>query len=151
MKSIDLKKELLSQCWHFVEKREANIKDTIASNKNSLENETKSSAGDKHETGRAMMQLEMEKAGKQLASVQLMKTTLSKIKVDKKHNNAALGSIIQTSNGNFFLSISLGQIPNYETYFAVSVKSPIGSLLLGKKVNETFQFNNTNYTVLSVN
>jgi len=152
MKSIELKKELLAKCWLFVEKREATIKDTIASNKHSLENETKSSAGDKHETGRAMMQLEMEKAGKQLASVQLMKTTLSKIKIDKVHTNAALGSIVETNNGSFFLSISYGNINvDNASYFGVSVASPIGKLLLGKKIKDSFQFNNTNYTILSVN
>ena len=151
MKSIDLKKELLRQCWHFVEQREANIKETIASNKQSLENETKSSAGDKHETGRAMLQLEMEKAGKQLASVQHMKTTLSKIKIDKEHSNASLGSIIHTSNGYFFLSISLGSMKvDNEYYFGVSIASPIGKLLLGKTTKDSFQFNNTNYVVLSI-
>ncbi len=42
-------------------------------NKKALFSETKSSAGDKHETGRAMLQLEMEKTSQQLAVINQMK------------------------------------------------------------------------------
>ena len=71
-----------------------------------MSSETKSSAGDKHETGRAMLQLEMEKAGQQLASVQQMQQTLAKINTLTSSTNIALGSVIKTSSACYFLSIS---------------------------------------------
>ena len=73
---MNLKEELYKACKEHIEKREETITKTIRSHQNSLQSETKSSAGDKHETGRAMLQLEMEKAGQQLSEVDQMKTCL---------------------------------------------------------------------------
>ena len=139
---MNIKEELLKKCHQFVNNRLQNIEETISSNQTALQSETKSSAGDKHETGRAMLQLEMEKAGQQLANIQQMKETLAKIDVLKKSTNAHLGSLIKTNTGNYFLSVSAGQLKvDNELYFAVSVSSPIGKLLLGKSVNEQVMFN----------
>jgi len=70
---MTLKENLYQQCVLTVENRFKTIQEIISSHQKSLNSETKSSAGDKHETGRAMLQLEMEKAGQQLASIQQMK------------------------------------------------------------------------------
>jgi transcription elongation GreA/GreB family factor len=148
---MNIKEELLKKCHQFVNNRLQNIEETISSNQTALQSETKSSAGDKHETGRAMLQLEMEKAGQQLANIQQMKETLAKIDVLKKSTNAHLGSLIKTNTGNYFLSVSVGQLKvDNELYFAVSVSSPIGKLLLGKSVNEQVMFNSKNIKLLSI-
>ncbi|WP_430928329.1 3-oxoacyl-ACP synthase [Polaribacter marinivivus] len=148
---MNIKEELLKKCHQFVNNRLQNIEETISSNQTALQSETKSSAGDKHETGRAMLQLEMEKAGQQLANIQQMKETLAKIDVLKKSTNAHLGSLVKTNTGNYFLSISAGQLKaDNELYFAVSVSSPIGKLLLGKSVNEQVMFNSKNIKLLSI-
>lgn len=148
---MNIKEELLKKCHQFVNNRLQNIEETISSNQTALQSETKSSAGDKHETVRAMLQLEMEKAGQQLANIQQMKETLAKIDVLKKSTNAHLGSLIKTNTGNYFLSVSAGQLKvDNELYFAVSVSSPIGKLLLGKSVNEQVMFNSKNIKLLSI-
>ena len=148
---MNIKEELLKKCHQFVNNRLQNIEETISSNQTALQSETKSSAGDKHETVRAMLQLEMEKAGQQLANIQQMKETLAKIDVLKKSTNAYLGSLIKTNTGNYFLSVSAGQLKvDNELYFAVSVSSPIGKLLLGKSVNEQVMFNSKNIKLLSI-
>ena len=148
---MNIKEELLKKCHQFINNRLQNIEETISSNQTALQSETKSSAGDKHETGRAMLQLEMEKAGQQIANIQQMKETLAKIDVLKKSTNAHLGSLIKTNTGNYFLSVSVGQLKvDNELYFAVSVSSPIGKLLLGKSVNEQVMFNSINIKLLSI-
>nr|WP_298990684.1 3-oxoacyl-ACP synthase [uncultured Polaribacter sp.] len=148
---MNIKEELLKKCHQFVNNRLQNIEETISSNQTALQSETKSSAGDKHETGRAMLQLEMEKAGQQLANTQQMKETLAKIDVLKKSTNAHLGSLVKTNTGNYFLSVSAGQLKvDNELYFAVSLSSPIGKLLLGKSVNEQVMFNSKNIKLLSI-
>ena len=48
----------------------------------SLGKETKSTAGDKHETGRAMVQREMEQAGDRLARCEAMQTVASRLELD---------------------------------------------------------------------
>ena len=148
---MNLKEELYNQCQSFVNKRLQTVQDTITSNQKALQSETKSSAGDKHETGRAMLQLEMEKAGQQLSGISLMKETLAKIAVSKTSKVARLGSIIKTGKATYFLSISAGQLTVANTnYFAISVSSPIGKLLLGKLEDETITFNGITITVKEV-
>ena len=70
---LKIKENLYLQCVDFVENRFQTIQKTIDEIQESLTSETKSSAGDKHETGRAMLQLEREKAGNQLAEIQKTK------------------------------------------------------------------------------
>jgi len=74
MKSkLELKKQLYNQCSDFIEHRLLIIKSTINDIQESLDSETKSSAGDKHETGRAMLQIDLEKACNQLSEIQKTK------------------------------------------------------------------------------
>ena len=139
---LNIKQQLLKHCMHFVEEKHSTIAKSIASNKKDLFSETKSSAGDKHETGRAMFQLEMEKAGQQLSEVTLMQEVLSKIAIEKKSEVVCLGSLIKTTKGVYFLAISVGKIEvKGVDYFAISSQSPIGKELLGKKVGEVLPFN----------
>ena len=148
---MNLKKELYNKCSTFVNKRLQTIEDIISSNKKALQSETKSSAGDKHETGRAMLQLEMEKAGQQLAVISEMKDILAKINVSKTSKIAHLGSVIETNTVNYFLSISAGKLSvSNKDYFAVSVSSPIGRLLLGKKEKDSFSFNGTVFYIKNI-
>ena len=141
-KNVNLKKALYKSCVEFVDKREETINEIITSSHNALTSETKSSAGDKHETGRAMLQLEIEKASQQLEGIHEMRLILSKIRMDDISEFIKLGSVVITNRGNYFLAISAGEI-NILTikYFAVSTASPIGKLLLGKSVGNVFDFN----------
>lgn len=149
---MNLKQELFNQCKKFVENRLETIQETISSNQNALQSETKSSAGDKHETGRAMLQLEIEKASQQLQDVLQMKETLAKMNLTKKSKIAHLGSLVKTNQGTYFLSISAGKlIVDGENYLAISVSSPIGKLLLGKQEKETFIFNEKTIKIDTIN
>ncbi len=150
---MDLKQKLYEECKLHVDKREETVTTIINSHQKALTSETKSSAGDKHETGRAMLQLEMEKAGQQLQSITLMKETLAKVDISKHNGVARLGSLITTTKAVYFLSISAGllKIENTKkTYFAISVSSPIGKLFLGKKIGEVISFNNNIMEVLAI-
>jgi len=50
-----IKQQLYDACLLFVNTKLATITTVMASSKKALHSETKSSAGDKHETGRAMI------------------------------------------------------------------------------------------------
>lgn len=151
MSQIKIKEALFRQCELFVKKRAETVQEIIASNQKALQSETKSSAGDKHETGRAMLQLEMEKASQQLEGIAIMNQILSKIAIDKSGEVGHLGSIIITDKANYFLSISAGQlVVEGKNYFAVSVSSPIGKLLLGKRKNEVVVFNGNPIKIIQI-
>ncbi len=148
---IYLKNKLLEACSLFVDRRHLTIATIIKSSNKALQAETKSSAGDKHETGRAMLQLEIEKASQQLFSIQKMTEILNKINYHIKTDKAKLGSLIITNTGNYFLAISAGVLNvDIEQFFAVSTSSPIGTLLLGKSKGDTFLFNGKEIEIIEV-
>ena len=151
MLQLKIKEALFNQCQSFVNKRLQTVEAVLSSNQKALQSETKSSAGDKHETGRAMLQLEMEKAGQQLAGITQMKVVLSKIDILKTSKNACLGSVIITAKVSYFLSISAGQlIVADKSYFAISVSSPMGKLLLGKQEKEVISFNGKTIEIIGI-
>ena len=148
---MDIKEVLLKQCILIVNNRLETVEKIISSNQKALQSETKSSAGDKHETGRAMLQLEIEKASQQFIAIQEMKLVLAKIDVLKESKAACLGSVIETDGFRYFLAVSVGKITaNNKDYFAISVFSPIGKLLLGKQQGEELLFNNTSIKIHKV-
>lgn len=147
----EIKRKLNEACTLFVNKRNQTITNIIESNRKALASESKSSAGDKHETGRAMLQLEIEKASQQFTSVHQMQKILNRISSKASIQVIALGSVVKTTHNNYFISISIGEISiGDEKYFAISPKSPIGHLLLGKKKGDEAQFNSIIFRIVDV-
>lgn len=148
---MNIKQELYNQCQTFVNNRLQTIQNTILEIQNSLTSETKSSAGDKHETGRAMLQLEREKAGNQLAEIEKTKQILSKITIETSPKSIGLGSVVFTTQSNYFISISAGElIVENQKFYAVSANTPIGQLLIGKKVGDEIEFRNIKFKIVEV-
>lgn len=101
--------------------------------KESRDNETKSTAGDKYETGRAMVQFELEKNMEQLNKAIQLKNELAQIDLYGKFSATGFGCIVKTTHDNYFISIGLGKINiGQEIYYAISSASPIG-IILNKK------------------
>ena len=151
MKNKALKSELLQLCQESLDIRLNSVTNTINDLQQSLQSETKSSAGDKHETGRAMVQLEREKAGHQLAEIQKIQITLSKINAEYSAKNIGLGSIIFTTKANYFIAISSGELTFEKgSFYAISPSTPIGQLLLGKTTGDTITFRDNNFDILTV-
>lgn len=149
--SLELKQELLTKCHQFCEIHFDTITQNIEELQIALTTETKSSAGDKHETGRAMLQLEREKLGNQLAEISKVKEALSKINITNNLSKIGLGSIVYTTQSNYFIAISSGELKvNNETFFAISPGTPIGKLLLGKQVGDEERFRQNQFTITRV-
>ena len=148
---MNIKGELYKKCLTFIENRLETINTAISEIQESLTSETKSSAGDKHETSRAMLQIEREKIGNQFAETQKLKHTLSKIKITKASNAVTLGSIVYTTQNNYFVSISIGELKiNDLTFYAVSLNTPIGKLLLSKRIGDEIVFRNEKFEVTDI-
>ena len=146
--SLEIKNELYVQCFDFVENRFNTIQNTINEIQESLTSETKSSAGDKHETGRAMLQLEREKAGSQLAEIQKTKESLSKIQISNTSEFIGLGSVVYTNKSNYFIAISAGELRvNNDVFYAISPHTPIGQLLMGKTVGNAVVFREQQFKI----
>lgn len=150
-KDLEIKKELYKKCICFVAERLHTIKNAIKEVQESLTTETKSSAGDKHETGRAMLQLEREKLGQQLASIQTLEQTLQKINVEIVSKKVNLGSLVYTSEHNYFIAISAGEIVyKNQIFYAISFLTPIAKVLLSKETGDEIEFGNSTFAITKI-
>ncbi|MCF7568760.1 3-oxoacyl-ACP synthase [Sabulilitoribacter arenilitoris] len=148
---MSLKEKLYIQCVEFVDNRFQTIQNTINEIQESLQSETKSSAGDKHETGRAMLQLEREKAGNQLSEISKIKEALIKIDISKSSKNIGLGSVVYTTKANYYLAISAGELEvDNNKFYAISPNTPMGKLLIGKSVGDEVVFRGQDFIIIEV-
>ncbi len=148
---INVKQILFKKCTDYVDVRIENALNALNSAGESVTSETKSSSGDKHETGRAMAQIEQEKASQMLSEANNLKLFLDKIdpKIISKH--VIVGSLVITNLGNYYISIAAGKILiDEKIYYAISSKSPLGSKLIGETINSTFIFNGNNYQIQEI-
>lgn len=114
-------------------------------------NDTKSSAGDKYETGREMAQQEIDRNKLQLTEAARQKQILERINPTRRHTTVQPGSLVYTNYGNFYIAIGAGQFTVHDDlYFAVSPNSPIGSKLNGLNQTSEISFNGKNYRILEI-
>jgi len=145
---FDLKQQLHQLCLAFVKQRIANAQQVIRFAQEGAGEETKSSAGDKYETSREMMQQEKNRAMGQLTEANKLMVALQHIGFKSQPVKVSEGSIVNTSKGNFYIAISAGALQvNDRQYFAVSAASPIGSKMMGLKAGDQFEMNGRQYVI----
>jgi hypothetical protein len=146
-----VKQALFSRCANFINERIDSAQKAIKSAQESANQDSKSSMGDKYETGRAMAQLEIEKNTIQLAEAIKLKKQLEAIPKDQHGNKVKNGSLILTNNGNYFLAISAGKIEiEGITYFALSSASPLGTKMMNLEEGNSFEFGGKQFVLQAV-
>jgi len=146
-----LKEKLLQFCHQYITTRLESIHTAIQDARVSTEAETKSTAGDKHETGRAMIQLELESLARQLDECKKVKSELESISIGHSSGVVKTGSLVKTVHGNFFVSISAGKMEiEGEVYHTLAINTPLGALLKGKRQGDSFTLNGRSYVVEEV-
>ncbi len=111
--------------------------------------DTKSTAGDKHETARAMAQLEVEMLSKQLGEINKSVDLLKRIPIRNTSDTMQPGSVVETSIGTFYLSVGLGNIQvDGKTIMAISIESPLAKAILGKKSGENIEWRGDTIKIL---
>ncbi|MBK0381175.1 3-oxoacyl-ACP synthase [Mucilaginibacter segetis] len=147
----DIKATLHKLCIDYVQSRMQAAEDAIKEAQNAAKDDTKSSAGDKYETGREMMQQETNRNMAQLTEANKLMVALNQVHYTPVYTTAAPGSLVTTNNGTFYIAISAGILSlDGKSYYAVSPASPIGLKLTGKKTGETFSLNEKNYQITSI-
>ncbi|MEJ2004700.1 MAG: 3-oxoacyl-ACP synthase [Cyclobacteriaceae bacterium] len=147
---IKLKEKLLGACEDYANDRIDAIQGAILSAKQGAFEENKSSAGDKYETGRAMMHLEIENQTAQLSEAQRLAREVKQIKL-KSYDTVRSGSLVITNQGNYFMSIGAGRIEvNGDDYFAVGIQSPIGQQLMGCRTGDKFELNGRPFSITNI-
>lgn len=129
-----LKAKIHQACLQQIEERIQNLEIRLQTINDSKASETKSSMGDKFETGRAMLQIDEEKILTQLHFNRSLKGQLEQIRLDQKSDQIRSGSLVKTDKGLYFVGIGLGKIKVEETLcYCVSLQSPVGITLIGQK------------------
>ena len=145
------KKELINHLHVILDKRLLEIQQQIESVSQTASQETKSSMGDKYETGRAMAHLELDKLERQKSESQKNLLTLQEAERLNPKGTIGLGSLVKTSAGVFFIACGLGRITiNTSPIFVISLASPVGRLLQGKQPGHQFQINNKHVEILEI-
>ena len=70
---------------------------------------SKSTAGDKHETGRALMEAEIQRAEQQLQKAKVLRNEVKNISWSFQQTFQP-GAWLQTNHGEFLMSVGLGKI-----------------------------------------
>lgn len=118
----------------------------------SLKHETKSTAGDKHETARAFVHIEQENTGRQLEVLLQQKADLQSFSAIIIHDTIIPGALVKTDHGWLYISASIGKaVVAGETVFALSPQSPLGKKLMGCKMDDAVEINGIKYTVTDIN
>ena len=136
-----------------IQKTASRLNDIIAAMdtaNDSLVNDTKSSMGDKYETSREMAQQELSRLQQQWKQAQQDLNTLQHLPTEPL-KLVGLGSLVVTNQFNYLLSISIGPMKiDQETVMVISKESPIGKLLLGKKVGDSLTFNGKEIKIMNL-
>lgn len=148
---IQIKEALQKACEEETEKRINTIEKNLQSIAESRNNETKSSVGDKYETGRAMLQIEEENSKTQLSQALQVKHQLSKINWRKESQIVELGSLVTTTNGQYYVSIGLGKVTlKNHHYYCISASSPIGQKMMNKAAGDEIEFNGSRIKIAQI-
>ncbi|MGZ3864988.1 MAG: hypothetical protein ACXVC6_12095 [Bacteroidia bacterium] len=142
------KEFVYTACCNLLKENISSLKKFIRELEEGSENDSKSSAGDKHETARAMLQLEQEKLTKQLQNSQLILADLEKTGVAPVSEFVGKGGLVTTNQGVFLFGPPLGKIVvDGEAIVCLSPRSPLGIKLSGLKINEAAEINGVKYII----
>ena len=145
---MKLKQKIYNHYVQLIHDKVAMLQKILNDLKESGANETKSTAGDKHETALAMLQIEQTNTRTQLQEVLNQQAALEKINPDLSADSVLNGSLIKTNRGYLFMSVALGRaVVDDVAVIALSSQSPLGKKLMGLKVGERAEINNTAYLV----
>lgn len=140
---LKIKPQLHNLCLQYIEQRIATAQLALDMANSSANEETKSSAGDKYETTREMIQQDVDKHSAALAEAVKQKQLLQLINADKPTDKIQPGSLVITDKNSFYISISAGTIMLGDTkYLAIAASSPIGIKMIDHTAGHTFVFNN---------
>ena len=146
--ALELKDELYKLCKEALELRIANAEAIINDAREAARNETKSSAGDKYETAREMMQQDIDMNNARIAGARAELLQLQQVDVTKSYTSVQPGSLVVTNRGNYFIAISCGKLMlEHATYICISPAAPLALVMKMLKVGDSFNFNGIIFTI----
>ena len=145
------KPALHALCHVFIEQRIAAARTAMQAAQESSSSETKSSAGDKYETGREMANAERDRNAAHMQQAQQLQAELARINPDTPCDTVRPGALVHTSMGRFYIAISAGKVEaEGQEVFAVSAAAPVAVALKGLRAGQEAIFNAKAVRVLTI-
>ena len=149
-KLSDHKEQLHAACLAYANKRIQTATEAYDMAQGAANEESKNTSSD-DDNSKAMLQIEAEQQAKHVAEARKLKDEMIRIEVSAKSPVVGPGSIVKTSNGNYYIGISAGKVEiGKDTYFAISISAPIGQLLKGLKKGDKTKFNGKPIEILEI-
>jgi len=151
MAAQQLKQILYELCKKYIADGMTAASQAIADAREAADDDTKSSAGDKFETAREMMQQDIDLNTGHLNELQKLKAVLDQVDPANHSDVIQPGSIVHTSQGNYFIAISIGKlVANDSSYYAISASAPLAMKLMGHQAGDTVHFNEKDFRIKEV-
>lgn len=146
-----LKERLYLLCKEYINSGLNAATEAIENAREASRNETKSSSGDKYETGREMMQQDINMNSLRMVELKKLNAALDMIDGRQHTDSVQAGSVVRTNQGNYYAAVSIGKLTVDDViYFTLSLSAPLGIKLEGKKQGEKFTFNGKEFEILEV-
>lgn len=142
------KAEIHSFLMQYLDKKRQDLVGLMNALKESGEADTKSSAGDKHETGKAMVHLEQEKLSSSLLNIEEDLKRLSQLNTAEGDDFVKAGSLVFTQHATLYIGIGLGPIQiGDQQLIMLNQGAPLAKMFLGKKMGDQVVFNQQHYKI----
>lgn len=142
---------VVATCRQLLESKVQNLSEELEGLMEAATHDSKSTAGDKHETARAMVQLEQERTGQQLKEAQQQLDEFGRIDFQRVLHAVGVGSLVHSGTSCFLVALGLGKVAvNGKTVFVISAQSPLGKALHGAALQARVMFNGTTYEIQGI-
>ena len=142
-----MKEEICKSVLIMLDKKIKTVQESISYIQEARNNETKSSAGDKYETSRVMMQAELDKQNLLLQQFLQQKNVFLKIQRSKPSEKIDFGSWVETNQGNYLIAVGIGKV---KEVFVISLASPLGKALKGLRIGDKTSLQNKEYRITTI-
>ena len=133
------RKSVLAECRCFLEARRAAYVSELESLDAAAAEETKSSAGDKYETGREMIGQARSVVERNLAEAESSLGILERMASAPGRGAVGFGSLVRTGIGWYLVGVSMGEVEVEGVKVqTTSFASPLGRTLSGKSSGDSF-------------
>ena len=117
----------------------------------SIDSETQSTAGDKHDTSRELMQQEKNKVAQNLRNQMSLESLVLRLKKVVVSNEVSFGSLVLTNVGWFFIGLPLGRIRfEDEDILCISGNAPAAKILESESIGASIKMNGKTIQILSI-
>jgi len=148
---IEIKQALWAKCLEFAEEMLSNATQAVDRAEEAAKGEDKSTAGDKHDVTREMMQAEKVKAQIQQDKALKLVRAIKTVKPDVARSKVQTGSLVYTNHGSFYISISAGKMEHQgQKYVAMALAAPLAKHLEGSQKGDSVRFNGKAFSILEV-